>query len=1021
VTPIDLGQLTATLLQPFVDPASRTWWFALVVAVAVAAAVQRPREAGLIEAILPARVYGHRSNSLDVQLLLGRQFLGLIFAAVSLGGSWEIATHFGRWLNSTFGLLALGTPPAVASIGYALTLFVVWDASRFAVHWLMHRIPVLWAFHQVHHSAEVLTPLTFHRVHPIESLLYQARGVVVTGVLGGLFFWLFRGAAADLTVLGVHALGLICNVAHGNLRHSHVWLRFPPTIERWLVSPAQHQIHHSIDPHAHGSNYGTWLSIWDRMLGTLTLSTSSPVEAFGVPSDERNHGNDLISAWLGPFLALGRRWIPGALLLLSWSAEAQEPPSEDAHDDAAISIIVFSEDGTPRVTGSTQVIGAEELELYEADDIHKVLQTATGTYVRDEDGFGLRPNIGIRGANSDRSAKITLLEDGIPLAPAPYAAPAAYYFPMSTRLVGVEIFKGPAAVQHGPQTIGGAINLLTRPIPTSPDGAIDIAYGQRNTSKIHVWGGAPGLLLEGVRRASAGFKELDTGGPTGFERSEIMAKLGTQDLQAKLGYAQESSNETYLGLHVDDYALTPYRRYAASAKGYMNWRRTQAELAWNARIGPGFSARTVAYHHYLTRAWTKLNRFADGPDLHTLLQQPEGGQSAVFLGILRGEEDTVTDDQALMIGTNNRNFHAGGLQHRGRWRHDNGGLINSAFEYGVRLHLDRVDRRHDEAPFSMISGDLERANGDRLILLDSHAEANALAAHVQEDVGVGALHLVPGLRVESIQTRLDTEGAKSDPAVTRTIGLPALGFLVDVVDGVDLFGGAYRGFSPVSPGQEIDVKPERAWNFEMGTRLGGASQTRAEAAAFASAYDNITGQCTLSGGCTGDQLDQQFNGGAVTVWGVEGLMDHEILLPQSISVPLSGTWTWTQSRFQTAFVSSFPQYGVVEIGDRLPYVPEHQGSVRIGLEHPRLRLGLSGAFRSEMDDVAGGDGFEDAPAIPSLFTLDAAVDGQLTRHVALYGTATNLTGNQSLVSWRPFGARPTAPFQLMVGIKLTPR
>ena len=274
------------------------------------------------------------------------------------------------------------------------------------------------------------------------------------------------------------------------------------------------------------------------------------------------------------------------------------------------------------------------------------MEVATGTTVRDEDGFGLRPNIGIRGANSDRSAKITLLEDGIPLAPAPYAAPAAYYFPMSTRLVGVEIFKGPAAVQHGPQTIAGAINLLTRPIPEDTDGQVDLAYGLYNSSKIHVWAGTPGILLEGVRTASAGFKELEDGGPTGFERTELMAKLGTGDLELKLGYANELSHETYLGLHIDDFEEDPYQRYAASSLGLMSWRRTQAELAWDARLDRRFSTRTVAYHHYLDRSWRKLNRFQEGPDLHALLQGPEG-----LLGHVVGARQVDVDDATPSLMT----------------------------------------------------------------------------------------------------------------------------------------------------------------------------------------------------------------------------------------------------------------------------------------------------------------------------------------------------------------------------------
>jgi len=1021
VTPTDLPPVVQFVLQPFLDPGSRTWWLALIVAVVVAGIfhlVKRGNLAGLPAAVFPREVYGHRSNLLDVQLVLGRQLLAFFIASVALFGSWDLATHLGRWLNGTFGIVELGAPPLAASIAYALTLFVVWDASRFVVHWLSHRIPALWAFHQVHHSAEVLTPLTFHRVHPLESALYQLRGVGVTGTLGGVFFWLFQGAAADITVLGVHGIGLTLNVAHGNLRHTHIWLRFPPAVENWLISPAQHQIHHGLDPSEYDSNYGTWLAIWDRAIGSLRISDPEPVRQFGIPDEIRNHGNDLISAWFGPFIALGRTWIPIALLLLSVSAQAQDEDDFE-EDDASESIVVIGEDGMPE-TGGVQVYDEEDLDLANHDDFTKVLQTSTGTNVRDEDGFGLRPNIGIRGANSDRSAKITLLEDGIPLAPAPYAAPAAYYFPMSTRLVGVEIFKGPAAVQHGPQSIAGAINLITRQRPDGPDAAADIAYGLRNTSKIHVWAGTKGFLLEGVRAASGGFKELDTGGPTGFERTELMAKLGSDELELKLGYANEASHETYLGLHVNDYDANPYRRYSASSEGFMAWRRTQVELAWNAERDRRFKARTVAYHHYLDRAWTKLNQFSAGPDLHDLLQQPEGGQSAVFLAILRGEEDTTSEAQNLMIGTNDRVFHSGGIQHRGRWNTDQSQEITSRFEYGVRVHLDRVDRKHTEDPFAMIGGGLQDTGGDRVKLLNTHAEATALAIHIQEDLGIGPVHAVPGLRSETVLTRLDVQGEASDPAILRSIALPALGVLVDVAQGLDLYGGVYRGFSPVIPGQPAEVDPERAWNWEGGMRIGGAGQSRLEAAAFASAYDNLTGNCTISGGCTGEQLDQQFNGGEVAIWGAEGMASHEFLLPKKFALPLSGTWTWTKSAFKTGFVSAFPQFGVVEAGDRLPYLPEHQGSGTVGVEHPRFRFALTTAYRSGMDDEAGGDG-TDVPLVPSLLTLNAAMEGQATRHLAVYSTATNLTGSRAVVSWRPFGARPVAPFQVMVGVKLVPQ
>src|SRR5690606_26306123 len=143
---------------------------------------------------------------------------------------------------------------------------------------------------------------------------------------------------------------------------------------------------------------------------------------------------------------------------------APAPPAEPPPE--AIDVSVFGDAReVSRVAGSAHRIDEEQLERFEDDNVHRVLMRVPGVYVRGEDGYGLRPNIGLRGASSDRSKKITLMEDGVLLAPAPYSAPAAYYFPLTTRMVGVEVFKGPSAIRYGPNTIGGAINMLSRRIP----------------------------------------------------------------------------------------------------------------------------------------------------------------------------------------------------------------------------------------------------------------------------------------------------------------------------------------------------------------------------------------------------------------------------------------------------------------------------------------------------------------------------------------------------------------------------
>ena len=1058
--PLPIADLADVLVQPLVDPASRTWWGGLIgfaVVAMVFAVVGRPRWslAGAKKTLL------HPSSRLDLQLYLGRQLLSWLGGAGGVAGAWWVATRLVRQLDGLIGSPAISAPGWVVMAAYSLVLFLAWDLSRFALHALMHLVPGLWEVHQVHHSARVLTPLTFFRIHPLESALYQVRGALVTGLVAGLFFWLFREEATAATLLGVPAAGLVLNVLFGNLRHSHVWLRFPAPVERWLLSPAQHQLHHSADPAHHDANYGTWLSIWDRVSGTLQLAPDAPPAEFGVPEAERNHGDDLLSAWLGPVRAsrLVTTMVAGILLFsfgrAAWAdepqvsgpaeqGEAADSDADDADEGPAAfgtEIIVTAEGETPRVAGSAHEVDQELLEQFEYDDVERVLsKTVPGVTTRGEDGYGLRPNIGIRGANSDRSAKITLMEDGVLFAPAPYAAPAAYYFPMSTRMVGLEVFKGAAATRHGPNTVGGAINLLTRPTPgNGVTWGLDMAGGLRETAKGHgfvgVGGDTAGVVAELVHLHTGGFKTVDTpvqadAGDTGFDRTDAMLKgrwtpSGTHQLQLKLGYGREVSNETYAGLTLSDWQADPYRRYAATQNARMQWDRSQAEITWQARPSDAVQLHTVAYHHYLTRRWTKLNGFRAGPDLHTLLTQaPDSGQAAVFLAILRGEEDTATTDQQLMIGTNDRRFHAFGVQSTARWE-VNTERVGSTLEAGARLHGDIVDRLHTEDPHEMRGGRLTDGGGPDLTTMDSRATAEALAVFVHEDLRLGGVHVLPGARLETIRTQLDvaadSAGAVDTPPedpITRSLVLPGLGVLAKVGEHVDVFAGAYRGFSPVAPGQPEEVEPELSWNTEAGLRAGDEF-LHGELVGFFNDYQNISGACTFSGGCTDDQVGQQFNGGSVHVAGLESVAGLEILLPGAFTLPVEATYTWTWSSFMTGFLSDFPQFGVVDAGDALPYVPRHQGSARATLKHPRFDLGVGLAGRGEMLDAAGVFPAGDLD-VPALLLLDAAARVRLSERTTLYATGTNLTGEAAITSWRPGGARPTAPLQVMAGLKIGP-
>ncbi|MFT7520442.1 MAG: Fe(3+) dicitrate transport protein, partial [Kiritimatiellia bacterium] len=720
----------------------------------------------------------------------------------------------------------------------------------------------------------------------------------------------------------------------------------------------------------------------------------------------------------------------GLAIWLPTAADAADPNAGDAldEDDDDMTIIVSAEDGVPTVAGSAHVLDEDVLERMEHDDVTRILPTVPGVYVRSEDGYGLRPNIGIRGASSDRSAKITLLEDGIPLAPAPYAAPAAYYFPMSTRLVGMEVFKGPAAIQHGPQTVGGAINLRTRQVPDDgTHGALDAAMGLNQTVKVHGWAGTggsrAGVLAEIVHLGTQGFKDLDGGGSTGFQRTEMMLKarsthaLGMQthsQVELKLGVSREDSNESYLGLSADDVQVTPYRRYAATALDRMQWQRTQAHLSWDLRVGRQVQIRTTAYHHYLSRAWTKFNRFEGGPPGAQILQHPSAGSAAVFMAVLRGEEDSATDEQQLMIGTNDRRYHSAGVQSRVRWRVE-GERVSALWEAGARLHVDDVVRLHTEDAHRMISGSLQRTDAPTLIDQDRHSTARAVAAHTHGDVRVGDLHLQPGARLEWIHTAEQAANGKPDEPQDRLHLLPGLGVLHQIGQAGALFAGAHRGFSPVSPGQSADALPEVSWNYELGARFIQGDR-HAEAALFASDYQNLTGECTSSGGCTSAQVGQQFNAGRVLVAGLESAASDDMPLVPGLSMPLRASYTYSYTRFADDFSSGFPQFGDVSRGDRLPYVPSHQGTVSVGLNHDLFQLTVAAEARSSMLDTSGTElGDFDVPAI---LLMDVAAKVHIHGPLWSYLTVTNLTGSTAVTSWRPLGARPTAPRQVTVGLKL---
>jgi len=620
------------------------------------------------------------------------------------------------------------------------------------------------------------------------------------------------------------------------------------------------------------------------------------------------------------------------------------------------------------------------------------------------------------------------MEDGVLLAPAPYAAPAAYYFPLTTRMTGVEVFKGPASIRYGPNTIGGALNLQTRTLPDRHKFGLDAGGGMRRALKLHShWGMKEknwGVLFEGIRLQTDGFKELDGGGDTGFAKNEFMAKARYNSdpsaetyhqLDLKLGYSMEDSNETYLGLTDADFKATPYRRYLASEKGTMTWNRGQAQLRYTVATDD-FDIRTTLYRHQFTRDWTKLNRFAAGPSLSEILHYPEDGQNAVYYAVLKGEEDSVSDNQTLLVGSNLRAFISQGVETIGRLRIAEIAGVEQELELGLRIHNDSVRRDHSDQAYRMQDGALMRNDTPKAYTLRNTGEALAIAAHLHDELRISRLLITVGSRVEVIETSLENRLTAEKSSNRRFTVLPGLGLHYQLFDCLGILGGVHRGFSPVAPGQDESIEPEHSVNYELGARST-YKKSSFEFISFFNDYSNLTSECTLSSGCPLGQLSQQINAGEVQVYGLEAAVAQVWALPLGIS--LSGDISYTLTR--SIFVSELrgnPRFGDVAFGDELPYVPQHQGHVRVGLGTDNWNLGVSAHYVGEMRDLAGIDEIPEDELIAAHYVLDAVASYTIAKHYRLYLKLDNLSSNSYAVSRRPYGLRPGRPFEVFGGLKL---
>ena len=720
--------------------------------------------------------------------------------------------------------------------------------------------------------------------------------------------------------------------------------------------------------------------------------------------------------------------IGGALLLCPLLAFAQGD-ANDAQEIDTVTIIGKRADAAD-IPGSAHVIDSEELAEFGQSDVLRVLRSVPGVYVQEEDGFGLRPNIGIRGSGLDRSGRIALLEDGVLIAPAPYAASSAYYFPTQRRMSAIEVLKGPAAVTVGPRTTGGAMNMISTPIPKEMSANADLRLGSHELLDAHVNVGNRGdrfsWLLETVQAQSAGFKTIDgpVGGDTGFNIKDYIAKLQVdsdpasrvyQSLRIKLGHTNQISDETYLGLTDADFAANPYHRYAASANDIFQSRHRQYQATYVIDTAKNWRGEMTVYHNDFARNWYKTQS-VNGVSLNDVLIDP--ATYASEYGYLTG---ATSADDAIQIRANNREYFSKGVQAKIEWELGFG-ETDISLNTGLRLHADKEDRFQHQDGYRMADGLLvlttAAAGGSQTNRVST---AKVTSLYVDSQIRTRAWIFTPGIRFEDIAlTRYDY--ATTDP--TRAQGptrvrsnstqvlIPGAGALYRLNDEWRLLAGVHKGFNPPAPGSS--AREESSINLEAGVRYS-SDALSFEAIYFRNDYGNLVGTVTDSTG-GGGQIGDQFDGGEVLVSGLELSADYAIEA-RAFKFPIGMNYTWTNAaEFRNAFDSGFEPWGQVEVGDALPYIPEHQLRVTAGIKHERFRTTLAANVVGRMRTKAGQGAYDPRETIESHVVWDMIATWRFTEHLSTYLKIDNLLNETYIAARRPAGVRPGLPRTAYIGL-----
>jgi len=705
--------------------------------------------------------------------------------------------------------------------------------------------------------------------------------------------------------------------------------------------------------------------------------------------------------------------LPGTVL--AQSAPAVSAPRVD---------IIGKTENLERLAGSGEVVDRDTLERSRVFTTNEALRKVTGVNVRDEEGLGLRPNIGIRGLNPTRSTKVTLLEDGIPLAYAPYGDNASYYHPPIERYERIEVLKGAGQVIYGPQTIGGVINYIT-PSPTEKfSGFLGVAAGNRDYSNLHARLSGAGFLLDAFHKQSDGARDNTHSELRDLNLKKVFQIDGRQSVILRGNFYTEDSTVTYSGLTVAEYANFG-ARYNPFRNDKFETRRIGLSATHEYAIDASTTLLTNLYGSVFNRDWWRQSSTT------TDTQCGNGFRDARLAG------QAVNVDACNSYQGRLRDYQMFGIEPRLRMNHQWLGIAGE-LETGVRLHREHQERKQVNT--------LSPTTHSGTVAEDQTRSTTAVSAFVQNRFLLGDLTVAPALRYENIDnTRNNRLPGGASGSERLSAWVPSLGANYKVSTDTTVFAGVHRGFAPPrtedliitpvgSTATFTDVGAERSWNYELGTRTRPTDRLDLQATAFRNDFQRLLAVGSIAGGNT--PLSQ----GEALYQGLE--LGGRYGDPSGVYSTLALTWLPTAEQ-TTAFtsVSSGAVIANSRAGNRMPYAPKTTATVGMGYMHnsgldvnlEMVHVGEQYADFANVRDAATDPNVTGTnPAdvtrnrqsgqfglIDSYTIFNAAVNYTLPQYgVTLFFTIKNLADRVYIVD-RTRGMLPGAPRLLQAGLRWT--